>query len=319
MDEVKDDLGKQKTAKPTQLAEARVVEQLDAMIESLKTEKDFSKFNQKQGGGGGGGGGGSKLPTEAELRLLKALQLSINKNTTAADALPKPQQDKVALVNLGNRQGKLRGLLDTLLKKTTQGKESLKPEPDPKDKLPEEASKEQIENQEIDQDLLTGDAKAKQETKQLNRVGDRMARSRQRLALDNDPGKVTQEIQKRIVVDVDDMIKQAHQQMANNQSKPGQQKGQQPKPGEQPGQQQANGKPQPNSGQQSAQNSAFSQANKPNPDVSQKINETTREWGAISPRLRDAVIEGATENVPVKYKKLVEDYYRGVSTGGKQP
>jgi hypothetical protein len=31
------------------------------------------------------------------------------------------------------------------------------------------------------------------------------------------------------------------------------------------------------------------------------------------------VIEGATENVPVKYKKLVEDYYRGVSTGGKQP
>jgi hypothetical protein len=320
MDEVKDDLGKQKTGKTTQLAEARIIEQLDAMIESLKQEKDFSKFNQK-GGDGKGGGGGSKLPTEAELRLLKALQLSINKNTTQANELPKPQQDKVALVNLGTRQGKLRSLLDNLLKKTTQGKESLKPEPDPKDKLPEEASKEQIENQETDQDLLTGDAKAEKETKQLNRVGDRMARSRQRLALDNDPGKITQEIQKRIVVDIDDMIKQAQQQAANNQSqpKPGE-KGQQPKPGEQPGQQNAKGnQSQPNNAQNAANSSTVTQAGKPNADLSQKINETSKEWGALSPRLRDAVIEGATENVPVKYKKLVEDYYRGVSTGGKQP
>jgi len=318
MDEVKDELGKQKTGQPTQLAQTRIIEQLDAMIESLKTEKDFSKFNQK-GGGGGGGGGGSKLPTEAELRLLKALQLSINKNTTQADQIPKPQQDKVALVNLGTRQGKLRTLLDGLLKATTQGKEGLKPEPDPKDKLPEEASKEQIENQETDQDLLTGDAKAEKETKQLNRVGDRMARSRQRLALDNDPGKVTQEIQKRIIIDIDDMIKQAQQQMANNQqNKPGQ-KGQQPKPGEQPGQQNANGQPQQNNAQQAAQNSAVSQAGKPNVDASNNVEQRNREWGAISPRLRDAVIEGATENVPVKYKKLVEDYYRGVSTGGKQP
>jgi hypothetical protein len=321
MDEVKDDLGKQKTGKTTQLAQARIVEQLDAMIESLKTEKDFSKFNQKGGGGGGGGGGGSKLPTEAELRLLKALQLSINKNTTKADELPKPQQDKQALVSLGTRQGKLRSLLDNLLKKNTNGKEGLKPEPDPKDKLPEEASKEQIENQETDTDLLTGDAKAEHETKQLNRVGDRMARSRQRLALDNDPGKVTQEIQKRIVIDIDDMIKQAQQQMANNQQKPkpGQQ-GQQPKEGQQPGQQNANGQQsQPNNAQNPAQASTVTQAGKPDADLSQKINERNKEWGAISPRLRDAVIEGATENVSVKYKKLVEDYYRGVSTGGKQP
>jgi hypothetical protein len=318
MNEVKDALGKQNTAKPTQLAEARIVEQLDAMIDSLKQEKNISKFDQK-GGGGGGGGGGSKLPTEAELRLLKRMQQAVNKNTVDADALPKPQQDKVALVNLGNRQGKLRSLLDNMLKQTTQGKEGLKPEPDPKDKLPEEAGKEQIENQEIEKELLGGDPKAEKETKQLNRVGDRMARSRQRLALDNDPGKVTQEIQKRIVIDIDDMIKQAQQTMAQGQSKPGQKPGEpKPQPGQQPGQQQA-GQPKPNQGTEAAQNSAVTQAGKANADLSQKINETAREWGNISPRARDAVIEGATEQIPKKYEKLINDYYRGVSTGGKQP
>ena len=146
-----------------------------------------------------------------------------------------------------------------------------------------------------------------------------MARSRQRLALDNDPGKVTQEIQKRIIIDIDDMIKQAQQTMANSQSKPGQQKGQQQQPGQQPGQQQANGQPQQNQGQQAAQNSTVTQAGKPNADLSQKINETAREWGNISPRARDAVIEGATEQIPKKYEKLINDYYRGVATGGKQP
>jgi hypothetical protein len=323
MNEVKDDLGKQKTGKTTQLTEARVVEQLDAMIISLKEEKDFSKFNQKGGGGNGGGGGGSKLPTEAELRLLKALQQAVNKNTVAADQLPKDQQDKVALVNLGNRQGKLRGLLDNLIKAATQGKEGLKAEPDPKDKLPEEAGKEAIENKETDDELLGGNPKAEKETKQLNRVGDRMARSRQRLALDNDPGKTTQEIQKRIVVDIDDMIKQAQQQMANNpsqQPKPGQKPGEQ-QPGQQPGQQQANGQgnPQQNNGQQAAQNSTVSQGGRANADTSAKITETAREWGNISPRLRDAVIDGANEQIPEKYKKMIEDYYRGVATGGKQP
>jgi hypothetical protein len=319
MNEVKDALGKQNTAKPTQLAETRIIEQLDAMIDSLKQEKNISKFDQKGGGGGTGGGGGSKLPTEAELRLLKRMQQAVNKNTVDADALPKPQQDKVALVNLGTRQGKLRTLLDTMLKQTTNGKESLKPEPDPKDKLPEEAGKEAIENQEIEKELLGGDPKAEKETKQLNRVGDRMARSRQRLALDNDPGKVTQEIQKRIIIDIDDMIKQAQQTMAQGQPKPGQKPGQQQQPGQQPGQQQANGQPQQNNAQQAAQNSAVSQAGKPNADLSQKINETAREWGNISPRARDAVIEGATEQIPKKYEKLINDYYRGVSTGGKQP
>lgn len=316
MNEVKEDLGKQKTGQTTQLEQARIIEQLDAMIDSLKQEIDKSKFDQKGGGGGGNGGGKSKFPTEAELRLLRALQQSINNNTKKAGELPKEQQDKVALVNLGTRQGKLRTLLDSLIKQATQGKEGLKPEPDPKDKLPEEAGKEQIENQEVDQDLLGGDPQAQKETKQINRVGDRMARSRQRLALDADPGKVTQEIQKRIVVDITDMIKQAQQQQANSQPKPGQQPGQQ-QPGQQPGQQQGN-QSQPNHAQNAAQQSTVSGGGSREAQLSAQINETNKEWGQISPRLRQAVIEGSTEKIPAKYQKLIEDYYRGVSTSGQQ-
>jgi len=311
MNEVKEDLGKQKTGKSVQIAQGRIIEQIDAMIESLKQEIDKSKFDQK-GGGGGSGGGKSKLPSEVELRLLRARQLSVNKSTTEIGNLPKDQQDKVALVALGNRQGKMRTLLDNLVKQATRGKEGLKPEPDPKDKLPEEAGKEQIENQEIDQDLLGGDPQGAQETKQLNRVGDRMARSRQRLALDGDAGKVTQEIQKRIIIDISDMIKQAQQQQANSQPKPGQQQGQQ-QPGQQPGQQQGN-QSQPNAGQQAAQQSTVNGGGSREAQLAAKINETNKEWGNISPRLRQAVIEGAGEKIPAKYQKLIEDYYRGVST-----
>lgn len=97
MEEVKDDLGKKKTGRPVQYAEARIIDQLDAMIDSLKEEKNQSPFNQKESGGGKGNGGPpkTKLPTEAELRLMQALQKAINKNTVQADELPKEEQDKV--------------------------------------------------------------------------------------------------------------------------------------------------------------------------------------------------------------------------------
>ena len=51
-----------------------------------------------------------------------------------------------------------------------------------------------------------------------------------------------------------------------------------------------------------------------NTDLSQAIEESQKEWGRISPRVRDAVLEGATEQPLEKYKKLIDDYYRGVST-----
>ena len=49
MEQVKDDLGKQVTGKPTQSEQERIVEQLDAMIRSLKSEKNESQFAQRDG------------------------------------------------------------------------------------------------------------------------------------------------------------------------------------------------------------------------------------------------------------------------------
>ena len=45
------------------------------------------------------------------------------------------------MLSLSTRQSDVRNLLDGLIKKATQGKQSLPPPPDPKDRLPEETSK----------------------------------------------------------------------------------------------------------------------------------------------------------------------------------
>ena len=53
-------------------------------------------------------------------------------------------------------------------------------------------------------------------------------------------------------------------------------------------------------------------------DLSAEIKETASEWGRISPRTRNAVIEGSSEQVIEKYRRYVEDYYKGVATKGTQ-
>jgi hypothetical protein len=314
MELVKEGLGKRATGPDTQAEQARIVEQLDAMIRNLALKPSQPRFEQRAGGGGGGGGGGgARLPTEAELRMLRDLQQAVNKTTQVLD---RPERDKPRLLDLGNRQGELRTLLDQLLRSASQGQVKLGPEPDPDDQLPEEAGLEQVENQEIEQDLLDADPQAEEVETQTNRVGDRMARSRQRLAMNHDPGKTTQLIQKRILIDLDQLIEQASQQQ-ESQSQPS--SGQ---AGQRPSQPQPSGAQAPNQGgQTAAQQSGLSQAGEPQADLSrQDLTETAREWGQISPRLREAVMEGAGENPVEKYRRLYEDYTRAVSTraGGQQ-
>ncbi|MEA2710350.1 MAG: hypothetical protein QOF78_2951, partial [Phycisphaerales bacterium] len=54
MNGVKDDLGKPATGVPTQAEEARIVEQLDALIKNLEVKLLDRRFEQRGGGGGGG-------------------------------------------------------------------------------------------------------------------------------------------------------------------------------------------------------------------------------------------------------------------------
>ncbi len=242
MNEVKDDLAKPATDQPTQLEEKRIEEQLQAMIENLAQRQKDKEFEARNGGGGNNGSKTPKMPTEAELRLQKALQLAVNKNTVNLDKL-NPKDDH-KLLALGGRQGELRDVFSQLVQKASGTK--LGPEPDNRDQLPEEARKEDVEDQELEKGLLNDTLTSDEVENSIKLAGDRMGRSRQRL-VGNDPGKVTQEIQRRIVLDLDKMIDLAQQQQASSQSKPGSgkpgQKPGPPKPAQGP--QEASGKPNP--------------------------------------------------------------------------
>jgi hypothetical protein len=319
MVEVKGDLAKPDTGRTTQLREARVVAQLDAMIKNLAVKPLDKKFEQRDSGGGGGGGDGAPpLPPEAELRLLRALQDSVNSGTK--ELAGQPEKDKAAIAQLGNRQGELRNLLDQVFQKSSRGQVKLGPEPDNRDQLPEEAKKEDVENQELDQQLLGENPTADEQQKEVGLIGDRMARSRQRLAINADPGAVTQEIQRRITIDLDALVEAARKQQSQGEGggKPQQQQvaQQQPKPQQgrqnQPANQNAQAQPQP--GQSPAQSSNVPGAADNTADLSQDIKERMTEWGGVTKRQRDAIIEGAGETVIQKYQKLIDDYSRALAT-----
>jgi hypothetical protein len=122
---------------------------------------------------------------------------------------------------------------------------------------------------------------------------------------------------------MDDLIAQARaqqQQMANSgQPRPGQPRPQ-PRPGEQAQAQNQGqpGQPRPNNGQKPAEQSGAPGEAAPQTDLSQEIAQSEAEWGRLSPRARDAVIEGASETPIGKYRNLIEDYYRGVATRGSE-
>jgi hypothetical protein len=324
MSEVKSDLPLPDKVVSTQAEQTRIADQLNAMIRNLATKPKESKFAAEGSGGGGGGGKSSAppMPPEAELRLLKDLQRAINANTKIADA--RPSKDKPQLLALGTREGELRGLLDQVLQQASKGELKLGPEPDPSTELPEEAKQEDVENDELDKNLLDDKAAAEKEETQAGLIGDRMARSRQRLAINSDTGKVTQTIQDRILQDFDVLIDQARQQeaemrnppkdsqSAQKQSKPGEQMAKAENQGSKPGSPKVN--PVADPAQVSSANAPGNAAT----DLSKEIKESLAEWGQVTPRLRDAQIEGSTETIIEQYRKLTEDYYRSLATKATQ-
>src|SRR5205823_3983874 len=123
--------------------------------------------------------------------------------------------------------------------------------------------------------------------KDMELVGDRMARVRQRLAINNDPGKTTQLIQERIVANLDDLIEMARKKEAQTQGQPNPNQQQQamskPKPnsGVQPQNAQANGQKKGQSGMTPAANSNNGGPGAGTPDLSADIRQKLAEWGSI--------------------------------------
>ncbi len=312
MGEVKDALGQKVTGKSTRGEQERIVEQLDAMIASLAVKPIEQEFEQKGGGGGGGKESKQKMPSEAELRLLKQFQLAVNKGTSKQASAAEP--DKDVLAGLGRRQGQLREQLGDLLTKASNGQFKLGPEPDRKTKLPEETDAGIDDGSSLDQELLGGKPHGDADAKAGN-VVDRMGRVRQRLAEGTDPGAVTQKLEDHVVRDLDALIEEARKQQAKSSSKSNSKSGNPanggPKPGEQANNQGPPGTPQPAPGGDGAKSESTSAGG--HGDGSSQggdIKEARASWGAPTPRLRNAIVEGADDKPLEKYKALIDDYYR---------
>ncbi|MGA2581846.1 MAG: DUF4175 family protein [Tepidisphaeraceae bacterium] len=334
MQGVKDLLAKPQTDQTTQAEQTRIEDQVSAMIDSLKVQPKPQRFAQErngqqgQGQGQGQGQQGQQTPTlppEAELHLLRQLQVAVNKSTTTIDKQNNPQADPT-LIALGGRQGQLRTLLDTLLQRSSQGQLALGPDPDPSDKLPEELDASTQPDAGLEHALLNDDGQPDPDQMKQNvqMIGHRMGRSKQRLASDHDPGETTQEIQKRILQNLDDLIQMAQAQESMQQQQQQRQQGQQGQQGQQArdanGQQ---GRQPDNTEARNAPNGTPRGTSDPAGEgrrdntvaaATGDIAESQKEWGALSPRQRAAVIEAGTEKPIEKFKEFIDDYSRAVNT-----
>jgi hypothetical protein len=314
MTTVHDALAGRITGESTQNEQKRIVAELDAMIQSLAVEPKKQEFAQRDAGGGGGGKGSQKpqLPPEAELRLMKQFELAINGQTIVSDQQHAPAPE---LVPLGQRQQKLRGLLDQLLQKFSQGQYKLGPEPPNKNMLPEEMKPAASANDQLAQQLLAQPATSDdQSDKSVTLLGDRMARVGQRLAINDDPGKVTQTIEQNILAGLDQLIEQARQQQSSSSSQQQQASSQQnPQITQNPSNQSSQNTQTTPRSSSPAQSSNVAGSAPTQTDLSQDIRQNMREWGGLSDRQRQAVIQGASDTVIEQYKNMVDDYYRALA------
>jgi predicted lipid-binding transport protein (Tim44 family) len=148
-----------------------------------------------------------------------------------------------------------------------------------------------------------------------------MARVRQRLAINNDPGKTTQVVEKKILDDLDVLIEQSRRKVAQARNQPPNQGQGQPQPQPQPSGAQANnqGQQQPSRGSTPAGTDASSGgSSQVNADTSKDIRESQAEWGGLTPRQRAAVLEGGSENVVPDYAKMIDEYFKTLSKKGSE-
>lgn len=145
----------------------------------------------------------------------------------------------------------------------------------------------------------------------MQAIVSRMGQSTQRLKQE-DTSDVTQEIQRRIVLDIDTLIEAAKKQQGGGQ-------GQQQQKPQDAQKRQAN----PGQGQQGQHQDAGNQAAKaselPGGGVSaaqsngQDIRQKSSEWGNLPPRERDLIVNGSKEEALPSYKELVQRYYQALS------
>jgi hypothetical protein len=324
----------------TLATQGEIVVLLDDLIDSLRIDGggNEQRFEQnEQPGGGGGGDQGPPLPPQAEIKLFRKLQQRLNEQTKQAHDLGDATQ------RLAERQGEYRDVLDEMLQKYSRGELKFGPEPNVDTLLPEEAAEdvdEALDDRELLDDLL-GDAGREGELPEdgepaeagsptVQRLGDYMARARQRLDVKQDAGPVTQAVQERILLELDALAEQSQQQQqqsSSSSSSGGNASGQQQPGGDARGVEQA---PQPGDPQQGDAQQG-EQAGQPQPgqpsqgenaqdgpegidaDLSRELEETRAGWGQLTPRQRQAILDTQTDKTLDKYRRLTEEFYRKLS------
>jgi hypothetical protein len=160
---------------------------------------------------------------------------------------------------------------------------------------------------------LTGEDKADNggPEKKFAEIIERMGTS-ESLLKKTDPGEVTQEIQRRIVTDLDvliEMAKKSESQSSQQQKQQGQKK--QESKGNQQGKGSSMG------GTNAAQSSQFNDGDATAAPNAKDIHEVNQNeiWKNLPPRDRDSIINGMREEVLPGYQRMMERYYEELAKG----
>jgi len=301
-------LAERKTGRPTQMTQTQIIARLEAMVRGLTDAKpEESKYATRSSAGGGGGSCSQKLPSSAELVLIRDLQEMINLQTKEMTA-----DDGELLPLVAKQQQGVRGNFDAMIEGAA-----------PDAEMPDDAASRQLVPEEnepepdgsgeaLDEELLSEPAADDDAATDIPMIARRMTRSQVRLGENKDPGLITRLVQENIIKSLDRIIEEARKQQ--QQQQPQQQEKQKqgkcdpnakPKPSNKSGNK-------PSDASQAAQQSKLSAGAKPG-EPGGDIRETAKEWGGLSERDRQAIIESADENVIEKYRKMTEDYYRALS------
>ena len=130
MSDSKQDLGKKLTGAQLALAQQTAIDRLNDVIQALK-EEQAPKDPFAQGGGGGGGGGGPPpplLPPVAQMKMIRAMQNVVNRETvdtnkalqTAGDDTQKAQL-QVQTEKVGKTQGEIKQITEKVVRQATGG------------------------------------------------------------------------------------------------------------------------------------------------------------------------------------------------------
>jgi len=221
--------------------------------------------------------------------------------------------------------GSLRGndLLDSVLDDPPPTDTAKPAEPTPlpaRPDLPELVSPDAA-RQLDDQDLLnklTGQGNVGAEegggaAAKMNQIMERMGQSQERLATERDTGLTTQEVQSRIMIDIDAMIDLLKKQQSQSKS---QSKGK-PQQGDQ------RQESQQSQGQQAEGSQAAQESQLPSGGISTAggsggdMREERASWGELPAKDRDLVANGVKEKFLPEYEDMIKRYYEALAEMGK--